>query len=445
MTNTMWGLLGPEAISGQRRTRTLGLGTSVRAFNELAVPGIGGTWFGKQIFLAILGVAVAEKARAKGKKVQNIETANALEALACFLAFDKNGWNSDSRLLGITKMRRNNANAKDIRYELFRKPESYVTQPMRMVTVQALPSLGLVTTKGIRFNAFVCSQAGHDLIEAQTAEYNPIHYNRSVFDYLVGWVCGESLNVDRNDKLAKALSPLVPMTEIGREVLRERLIQGGEQEELPDKTRRRSALDWVDALRSQPGQTLDWEVMPTFIGAAHWADLRTGALFFAARDAAIVALDLLELQIDNRPELHYPLGDPLDAPVVTALQGLRKAANDFLECGHPDRMAHDFCTECANVSDSVLLAKLVERDERVLSLRGRLIVPGTAFRYGASREKSGAPDGDQTPQTSVPRMPEFPEGISGRVSNLFYLNSDLHSELDQWLELPQAAPTMEAR
>jgi hypothetical protein len=36
-----WGLLGPEALASQRRTRTLGLGAAVRAFNDLAVPGLG--------------------------------------------------------------------------------------------------------------------------------------------------------------------------------------------------------------------------------------------------------------------------------------------------------------------------------------------------------------------------------------------------------------------
>ena len=53
-----WGLLGPEFLPNTRRTRTLGLGASVRAFNDLAVPGLGGVWYGKQLLLAVLGVAV---------------------------------------------------------------------------------------------------------------------------------------------------------------------------------------------------------------------------------------------------------------------------------------------------------------------------------------------------------------------------------------------------
>jgi hypothetical protein len=33
----LWGLLGPEKLSSERRTRTLGLGAAVREFNDLAV------------------------------------------------------------------------------------------------------------------------------------------------------------------------------------------------------------------------------------------------------------------------------------------------------------------------------------------------------------------------------------------------------------------------
>ena len=97
-----WGLLGPEFLPNTRRTRTLGLGASVRTFNDLAVPGLGGVWYGKQLLLAVLGVEVAEDARNGGAKVQNIEVANAIEALACWLAFDSNGWRRDARFVATT-------------------------------------------------------------------------------------------------------------------------------------------------------------------------------------------------------------------------------------------------------------------------------------------------------------------------------------------------------
>lgn len=96
MTNTKWGLLGPEQLASERRTRTLKLGAAVRTFNDLAFPGLGGVWFGKQIFLATLGIIVAEEVRSSGRQASNIEVANAIEALACWLALDENGWRKRS-------------------------------------------------------------------------------------------------------------------------------------------------------------------------------------------------------------------------------------------------------------------------------------------------------------------------------------------------------------
>ena len=147
----IWGLLGPDSVESSRRTRTLGLGASVRLFNDLAVPGIGGVWYAKQLMLATLGVSVAEQARKLGAKVQNVEVANAIEALACRLAFDSNKWNRDARLRGNSKLQ---GKGDDLRFSRVRQRNFYVTQPMRMAMVQALPALGLVETDSTRFNAF---------------------------------------------------------------------------------------------------------------------------------------------------------------------------------------------------------------------------------------------------------------------------------------------------
>ncbi len=152
MLGNTWGLLGPEFLPDSRRTRTLGLGATVRLFNDLAVPGLGGVWYGKQLLLATLGVAVAEEARSRKAKVQNIEVANAIEALACWLAFKKNGWSRDARLRGNTKLQ----HKKDFSFQSVRQRNFYVTQPMRMATVQALPALGFVESDGAKFNAFRC-------------------------------------------------------------------------------------------------------------------------------------------------------------------------------------------------------------------------------------------------------------------------------------------------
>ena len=49
-------------------------------------------------------MAIAERLRNSGKRVQNIEVTNAVEALACWLALDSNGWKRDPRLRGALKL-----------------------------------------------------------------------------------------------------------------------------------------------------------------------------------------------------------------------------------------------------------------------------------------------------------------------------------------------------
>lgn len=162
MIEVGWGLLGPEKLASERRTRTLGVGAAVRAFNDLAVPGVGNVFFGKQLLLATLGVAVAERLRDAGMRVQNIETANAVEALACWLVLSRNNWVGDRRLRGGIKMR----HRRDVPFAEARKRNFYVTQPMRMSTVQPLHALGLVHSESERFNAFSTAPPGRDFIEA---------------------------------------------------------------------------------------------------------------------------------------------------------------------------------------------------------------------------------------------------------------------------------------
>jgi len=81
------------------------------------------------------------------------------------------------------------------------------------------------------------------------------------------------------------------------------------------------------------------------------------------------------------------------------------------------------------------LEKLVERDERVLKLRNRVIVPGPAF-VGASKYETESNvvspargSGAEAISTSA-----WPEGISFRIRNLFLLNADLRGLLKDWID-----------
>ena len=66
MTSFCRGMLGPEKLIATRRSNTLGLGSTIRMFNELAAPGLDGFFFGKQLLAPLLGILTANKLREKG-------------------------------------------------------------------------------------------------------------------------------------------------------------------------------------------------------------------------------------------------------------------------------------------------------------------------------------------------------------------------------------------
>jgi hypothetical protein len=395
----------------------------VRRFNDLAVPGLGGVWYGKQLLLATLGVAVAEAARSQGVKVQNIEAANAIEALACWLAFKSNRWSSDSRLRGNAKLQGKD----DFSFRRVRQRNFYVSQPMRMATVQALPALGFVKSDGARFNAFCCAEGGSNFIEQATRNFSP--YKRSVIGHLTKWVLGESDKRENSLPLIQALSPLDSLSEGAIQLLRERLIQGG-IESREEKKRRGNALAWVDSLRKNRPDRLTWAQRPQEISKEHWHDLQAGALFFEAREAAIATLDAAEVHIGNQGarqliSFKHQVPDSLAQP----LEKLKFAATKYLDFASVDEDAKAFCQECGGDDPASIMRKLVYRDGHVLRLVGDDAKPGPAFS-GSITQVSADEEDQETPQAKgIP----LPEGISYRVRNLYLLNLDMHGELDEWL------------
>lgn len=421
--NGMWGLLGPEFLQSARRTRTLGLNASVRRFNDLAVPGLGGVWFGKQLLLATLGIYVAEKARSSGSVVQNIEMANATEALACWLAFEDNDWNRDSRLRGSTKL-----HGKDFScFQRVRQRNFYVTQPMRMATVQALPALGLVDSDSSRFNAFQCLEAGRNFVETALDGFRP--GNRTVVDHLTCWAQRKDVGVS-SDKLREALSPLTPLPAKAIPILRERLIQGG-LETTEEKARRCNALAWAEALRRNPDTHAAWSEKPPEITQDHWHDLRAGALFFGTRDAALKVLDVAEAHIGNQAQgQRLPLKGKLPDALIGPLETLKAAAKQYLDFTEMDKPAAEFCHESIHREPAEVLRALVSRDGQVLRMNGDEIRPGPAFRESPGLAESEGED----PEIPQAENNLFPSDVSYRMQNLFLLNLDMHHELDGWLQ-----------
>ncbi|WP_374583589.1 hypothetical protein [Pseudoduganella sp.] len=417
MGTMVWGLLGRESLGSVRRVRTLGLGAAVRNFNELAVPGLGGVWFARQVFLATLGVAVNELARQAGSRTSNIQVANALEAFGCWHALDRSGRARDERIKGSDTLPQV---LEDFSFANISRPSFYITQPMRMQSVQALLELGLVTSKGQRFNSYAMTPAGRAFLDAAFREL-PLPYGAAHLTALQQWVCGHERKLN-STATCKLLSPVEPLPLPAREQLRHLLVNGVGEE----ATRRRNLLEWMEDLRH--GRVKPDE-QPRQLSATHWHDVQAGRLFFALQAAAYALLETIEALLAQLTPHEIAPSSLTQAPVHSALENLRNAAAAYLEHGYEDKAgtgAGTFAGACTDTSDARLIEKLVSLDERVLRMRDGRIVPGAAFSADARLANREAAEEEGLPA----KAPLVPAGVSYRINNLYLLNLDLNGVLD---------------
>lgn len=408
-------MLGPDKVASERRTRTLGLGACVRAFNDLAVPGMGNVYFGKQLLLALLGVDVAQQLRSEGKMVRNIETANAIEALACWLAFKENGWKSDSRLQGSTKLHGKSAPS----FDEARKRSYYVSQPMRMATGQPLRELGLVEAESERFNAFQLAESGKTIIEVWCKESKDILH----------WAKQGNLPADNKklpNTLTQTLSPRNPLPEDVRCLLRQHICR--------QDRRRKSILEWVTRVSDKNTPWAGWSEKPSEIGDEHWSDLHAGALFFETQEAAVNLLDAIENQIGNSGVDKFKL-DADSEEVNKCIDKLRKCAKKFIENKHdptPQEQTRDFCLECAIGEPTEIIKNMVKRDDRVLRLGEQAVIPGSAFRGPSGRQEVPDEADEAAGEENTSWFPYLPPYVSRRVHNMVRLSFDMKGEYGAW-------------
>jgi hypothetical protein len=427
-----WGLLGADGLASVRRVRTLDVGAAVRQFNELAVPGMGSVWTGRQLLWPLLGVAAAVMAR-NLMHVSNIEAANAVEALGCRIALASNDWQRDPRIRGAQKLR----GTENLTFQAMRRPGFYVTQPMRMSAVQPLLALGLVASESERFNAYRLSEAGQAFLDTACDPYPECWYRHGVVSTLANWMTGSPPKIAHLQRLREAITPLAPLPDLAAQTLRELLAGPSDVNSL----RRRGALAWVRRCQDARRPIDDEEgPAPAELSVAHWSDLRAGARFFRARDAAIGVLDACERAM-GPAGAPLSLVKPLPETARVALDAARAAAAVFLELAEGSSYhasGLQFCRELSGHEHRAVLKQLVGRDGRVLRMSGNEVVPGMAFDGGPPSEEVEAQDGDEATADFAQRV-RLPAGVSFRMRNLLLLDLDLQARLSDWLAMEDPA------
>ncbi|MDO5643428.1 MAG: hypothetical protein Q4G26_13715 [Paracoccus sp. (in: a-proteobacteria)] len=423
-------MLAPENVKSSRRRLTLGLGKAVMLYNEAAVPGLGGLWFIRQAALALLGIRIAEETAHAGSK---IDVANAIEALACWISFQDGGWSrGDWRLRGSRKLKALQDRGVDHTFRRLRSRSAYVTQPMRMGCVQALPALGLVDASGSRFNSFSVNARGHQLIDAVFGKWGEgkqrLPYN------LLEWVLNKPVNF--TPSLRRKLDPTAEAGYDARMIMREAMVFHG-----PGADRRRNALIWMQKIDEGGGfgtnPYTDWRNRPAEIDEEHWKDLRAGAALLQTREAAIAVLANIEQELIAHSRLD--LTRPLPEEVSASLEMWSKEAQRFLELdGHgPDEAAaaaRDFCHE-ARGPDVDAIRMLVNRENHMLRVTDNVVVPTAAWRTDAALSVNDAaheasdletdPDGTENAAPKRAERDVLPPSISSRIIYLRRLSLDL--------------------
>lgn len=409
-----WGLLAPETLNKSRRSSLLGEGATIRMFNQLAVPGVGGVYFGKQVVLALLGIRVAELVRAERRKVSNIEVANSIEALACWLAFESNGWNRDARLRGVQKMR--NRTLDDLKFDATRRGSFYVSQPMRMATVEILPILGFANAPGTRFNSYQCDDDGETFLREALGSDEKRGFN--VAEYLKKWVIGKDAVPKRDvEKLRAVLSPLEPTRPKAAAFLKDRLLYNG-ADDRRNRLRRLSVWKWIKNIATARDFFRGWSERPEVIEPEHWRDLEAGTKFFATRDAAVAVLRALESELARKRAAKLEL--TAENLKNIDFSTLKNAALRYLELAYP--YGGSFAEECARDNPADVVRSLAARDGAGLILLGSTVARGRAFRGDEPDSK------DEEGEEAALNDAGLPPGVSRRVVRARTLYQDLTGE-----------------
>lgn len=157
---THWGAIQPAESLQTRLRLDFGLRPAILAFNEWAVPGLGGAFFVRQLSWGCMGIALAS---ALGKPSMASKVAEGIEAYASWIALKRSkDYEKDDRIQGRRKFSELNA----ISFDNVSKGGAYVTIPFRRATTAALPGLGFCVRVESRFNALKLDGPGHALVDA---------------------------------------------------------------------------------------------------------------------------------------------------------------------------------------------------------------------------------------------------------------------------------------
>jgi len=355
-----WFIPAKEEFQSQRALLNLRLNRAIRYYRELVVPGIGGVWFVRQISWAVAGIALAREHHIKPAKV-----ANAIEALACKL-----DWQKDKNEYNKKGQRAFNRDRDDDIWDFARLSDKahYVQVTYRQSTVRAMT--GLMLTSGTRFNTMELSNVGGTLKDA--------FLQNKVRNALSRWIKTGSGQLGLTEK-SIGRNP----TGEEKQLIRDRL-RADSIDILADPRRRRTLIEAFGRCTAQmPGMSVIKKRLPrrqaNEIEIAEAFDKMIGC----GRAIVHKCARLIDESEDSRLTMLIK-----NKGLKRALDKLCLAARDFKKASSPNKHidAKDFAqTMLSPSSDSAdKLKNIIQRDNNILVIAGGRIRKGPLFdRYDA--------------------------------------------------------------
>jgi hypothetical protein len=403
-----WGILGPDEVVRVRRGRTLQLRASLANFDNLAVPGIGNVWFCKEIYLAALGIMVAEEVNIQNKiRPQKKSTAaKAIEALACWYSLQDEEGRQSPKVYGKIKLARRDEMPT---FKKAKQPGYYVSVTMRQATNQPLNAFGLAGQVNSYFDSFTLTPVGKSFVLSNC--------DKNILNCLINWVNGELINGVQVVNLSENIRPDLNLSKASLSILKKQMkISPGSKE-------RQEVFDYLKT----GGTTWD---RPDCMGPQHWNNIILGSLLTRARKKAFEILDTIESSMESRKEVLIEAAAKIGRNVTT-INDLRSLAGEFLDKydndQHQDQEAMAFCEQCAGNDNVDIVRQLLKRDNVCLKLKDDdYLVPGPAF-YGSNliNELSGDDDSEEQTKPDENQTVRLPEGISRRFQMAYNLAQEL--------------------
>ena len=397
---TIWCLPTPEGVPSRRARVHLGLNRAARYYQDLAVPGIGGVWFVRQISWACAGI----KLREAFPRHLPSRLANAVEALACKHESKKE---EPGRFRGTNAFKRY---PDAWSFHQLSQSRYYVQITYRQTTVRALGiGGGLGFCQGSsRFNAMSLTTHGVELAEALLDQRN-VGGSGSLESCLDAWIAGSEKHGEY-PSVGQALSPLrVPkekgtLDAEGTLVLARLLARAGYKDvDLSDPGRRERLLGVFEQLGALEGKDPQLEVvyraLETKGAKAQVARLKAALAFDVHYEHARSLVHDCAMALENKtveeatvPDMAGWLGDQLAA--LTAGAREYRAAVDASGAGHPDAQA--LCVALLDAGDDAdRLRAVLVREHNIVELRDDARKVGQGPLFSARQDLENEEDGEE--------------------------------------------------